>query len=539
MMASVRRGLGLLVLACHLSLITCHWPSSAWAEVPQLIAYQGRFTERDGSSLTGDHTIVFRVYDVESGGQALWEETHRLTLTRDDNGIASIVLGSLTPLGSLAFTRPLWLAIAIDADGELAPRQRLTAVGYAINADTLDGLDSQQFVRVGQQAAMGPLAPDQLAAGSGLSVDAPGLSLLRTCATDQVLKWNAAGGAWQCADDANSDTGGTVTGVVAGAGLTGGGTSGSVTVAVDAGTTANKIVQLDASAALPAVSGANLTGLNASNVSAGMLPDARLSTNVSLLGASIDSAEIADGTIAAADLGADSIGASQLRGDAIQSGDIEVGDLPAHAGTHQPGGADAIPTASAVSIGTSNGAGTSTSLARADHVHQGVHSLAASGQSDLYGDITLSAGGNVTLTQSGQQISIAASTGGASGNRISTAASNSLAIGVGSDTTLLSVGITKSQAGSALLVLATVQLSHTANPNSKTVNVKLFRDSTQLDASYTARIGTANETVSDLPVTLQAWDTSGTGTYTFSLRAQASGGGASATVRRLSVIELP
>jgi len=40
-----------------------------------------------------------------------------------------------------------------------------------------------------------------------------------------------------------------------------------------------------------------------------------------------------------------------------------------HASRHQPGGADAIPTATAVSIGTANSAGTSTSLARADHVH--------------------------------------------------------------------------------------------------------------------------------------------------------------------------
>jgi len=51
-------------------------------------------------------------------------------------------------------------------------------------------------------------------------------------------------------------------------------------------------------------SGANLTSLNASQLASGMVPDARLSANASLLGQSIESAEITDGTIAAADVNA-------------------------------------------------------------------------------------------------------------------------------------------------------------------------------------------------------------------------------------------
>ena len=41
----------------------------------------------------------------------------------------------------------------------------------------------------------------------------------------------------------------------------------------------------------------------------------------------------------------------------------------AHASSHQPGGSDALPTGTPVDIGTSNSEGTSTSFARADHVH--------------------------------------------------------------------------------------------------------------------------------------------------------------------------
>jgi hypothetical protein len=57
---------------------------------------------------------------------------------------------------------------------------------------------------------------------------------------------------------------GTVTSIVAGTGLTGGTITASGTIAVDVGTTASKIVQLDGSAKLPAVDGSQLTNLPSS-----------------------------------------------------------------------------------------------------------------------------------------------------------------------------------------------------------------------------------------------------------------------------------
>ena len=54
------------------------------------------------------------------------------------------------------------------------------------------------------------------------------LGLTNACASGQVLQWN--GTAWACTTIAG---GGTITGVTAGTGLTGGGSSGSVTVSID------------------------------------------------------------------------------------------------------------------------------------------------------------------------------------------------------------------------------------------------------------------------------------------------------------------
>lgn len=84
--------------------------------------------------------------------------------------------------------------------------------------------------------------------------------------TDTKEIYRDSGTTWDLIGSATG-TGGTITGVTAGTGLTGGGSTGSVTLHVNVGTGASQIVQLDTSSKLPAVDGSALTNLSASSLS--------------------------------------------------------------------------------------------------------------------------------------------------------------------------------------------------------------------------------------------------------------------------------
>ena len=119
-------------------------PPLAQAAVPRYINYQGKLTDADDNPVTGDVSITIRIYDAATGGTALWTEKQTVTVTR---GIFSILLGNTTALTSLDFNSAYWYSVEVASDGEMTPRQRLTSVGYAINADKLDGYDASQFLR--------------------------------------------------------------------------------------------------------------------------------------------------------------------------------------------------------------------------------------------------------------------------------------------------------------------------------------------------------------------------------------------------------
>ncbi|MBU1061705.1 MAG: hypothetical protein KJ952_03165, partial [Candidatus Omnitrophica bacterium] len=119
-------------------------PPWAHADIPRYINYQGKLTDAEDNPVTGDVSITVRIYDAGTGGTALWTEAQTVTVTR---GIFNILLGNTEALSGLDFNEAYWYSVEVESDGEMTPRQRLTSVAYAVNADKLDGYDSSQFLR--------------------------------------------------------------------------------------------------------------------------------------------------------------------------------------------------------------------------------------------------------------------------------------------------------------------------------------------------------------------------------------------------------
>ena len=97
----------------------------SYAEIPKLINYQGHLTDKGGNPLIGTFSITFNIYDVETGGTALWTETQNAV--NANNGVFNVLLGSASVDGVPAsvFDEPdRWLGVAVETDSEILPRQQ-------------------------------------------------------------------------------------------------------------------------------------------------------------------------------------------------------------------------------------------------------------------------------------------------------------------------------------------------------------------------------------------------------------------------------
>jgi len=109
-----------------------------FADVPELIDYQGRLTDDNSDPVNGSVSIEFNIYDVDSGGVALWTETQTVDVS---DGLFQVTLGDVTALDLTFENDSHWLGINVAADGEMIPRTRITSTAYAINAGDVKGHD--------------------------------------------------------------------------------------------------------------------------------------------------------------------------------------------------------------------------------------------------------------------------------------------------------------------------------------------------------------------------------------------------------------
>lgn len=118
-----------LILIC---LFLAFLPGLGLAQVPQKMNYQGYLTDPGGTPIHGMVTMVFSIYEVAAGGTALWSETQSVVVNQ---GVYSINLGNITPV-SLPFDKAYYLGVKVGSDPEMTPRIPLTSVGYAFTSNT-------------------------------------------------------------------------------------------------------------------------------------------------------------------------------------------------------------------------------------------------------------------------------------------------------------------------------------------------------------------------------------------------------------------
>lgn len=106
----------------------------ASADVPQKISYQGFLTNSAGAPVNASLQMTFALYDVVSGGTALWFETQSVAVS---NGVFNVLLGTAKPI-TLAFDVQYFIGITVGLPGgaepEMSPRQPLSSAPYAIRA---------------------------------------------------------------------------------------------------------------------------------------------------------------------------------------------------------------------------------------------------------------------------------------------------------------------------------------------------------------------------------------------------------------------
>lgn len=105
--------------------------TTARAQVPDMLPVQGVLTDDVGTPLDGDQTIQFRIYDVETGGTALFDETQVVAI---DDGNFTAYLGQIQSLDLSALRGNIYLGVKVGSDPEMTPRLQFGTVPFAAYA---------------------------------------------------------------------------------------------------------------------------------------------------------------------------------------------------------------------------------------------------------------------------------------------------------------------------------------------------------------------------------------------------------------------
>jgi len=105
--------------------------TTATADVPHMINYQGALTDSSGIPIEGTKEMKFEIFANPTGGSSLWSETRTCTVK---NGLFSVVLGEVGQIDYSVFDGSIrWLQVTVEEE-VLSPRKELVSVSYAFKA---------------------------------------------------------------------------------------------------------------------------------------------------------------------------------------------------------------------------------------------------------------------------------------------------------------------------------------------------------------------------------------------------------------------
>ena len=357
---------------------------AAWAQAPTTIGYQGVLTDGGGTAVVdGTHALSFGLYEAASGGTAVWTETQTVATV---NGVFQASLGSVTEL-SIDFDRALWLGIGVDGGAELSPRVELTGSPYSLIARSVaDGA-----VTVGKLAD-GAVTSAKIVDGTVGSLDlGAGAVTASRVADGAITSAKIADGSIRAADVA---TGQVVTGVnglqdavtlAAGSNVTITPSGNTLTIASVGGSGGGELADGAVTGAKIADGGVGRVDLANGAVSAAKLQDG-----------AVTGAKIADGTIAADDLGDGAVTGGKLADGSVSAVKLADGSVTGLK----------IAASAVTSVQIVDGSITAGDIGGGQVVKS------VNGLQDA---VTFVAGSNVTITPSGNSLSISANMGGGAG----------------------------------------------------------------------------------------------------------------------------
>lgn len=124
-------------VCCYSALALLALASAAGAVAPpKRINFQGKLLDKTTNEpRNGTVAVTFSLYDVPSGGSALYSETQNLAV---NNGVFSAQIGAAGDLSADLFARTtIYLGITVAPDAEMTPRSQLVMSPYAYVAASL------------------------------------------------------------------------------------------------------------------------------------------------------------------------------------------------------------------------------------------------------------------------------------------------------------------------------------------------------------------------------------------------------------------